>query len=110
MHWADRRASVAVPNSLSDARMAGIGASGQRPFAIGVSSVPPREPTTTDNAVINSQIGQIGAEFLGEALSMYRWRITATSTRGGRPLPSCQAKHPPVARSWPAQRQPLRRS
>jgi hypothetical protein len=27
MHWADRRASVAVPDSLSDARMAGIGAS-----------------------------------------------------------------------------------
>ena len=26
MHWADRRASVAVPDSLSDARMAGIGA------------------------------------------------------------------------------------
>jgi hypothetical protein len=26
MHWADRRASVAVPGSLSDARMAGIGA------------------------------------------------------------------------------------
>jgi hypothetical protein len=25
MHWADRRASVAVPDSLSDARMAGIG-------------------------------------------------------------------------------------
>jgi hypothetical protein len=27
MHWADRRAAVAVPDSLSDARMAGIGAS-----------------------------------------------------------------------------------
>src|SRR6266567_9611874 len=26
MHWADRRASVAVPDSLSDAQMAGIGA------------------------------------------------------------------------------------
>jgi hypothetical protein len=26
MHWADRRASVAVPDPLSDARMAGIGA------------------------------------------------------------------------------------
>jgi hypothetical protein len=24
MHWADRRASVAVPDSLSDARMAGL--------------------------------------------------------------------------------------
>jgi hypothetical protein len=26
MHWADRRASDAVPDSISDVRMAGIGA------------------------------------------------------------------------------------
>ena len=29
---------------------------GQRPFAIGVSSVPPREPATTDNTVTHLQI------------------------------------------------------
>ena len=35
MHWADRRASVAVPDPLSDARMAGIGAKRKAMFAIG---------------------------------------------------------------------------
>ena len=33
MHWADRRASVAVPDSLSDARMAGIGAFQSSPLS-----------------------------------------------------------------------------
>jgi len=37
MHWADSRASVAVPDSLSDARMAGIGAT--PPFIKGLAKV-----------------------------------------------------------------------
>jgi hypothetical protein len=39
MHWADCRAAVAVPDSLSDARMAGIGASRSEPGTLATVSL-----------------------------------------------------------------------
>jgi hypothetical protein len=48
MHWSDRRASVAVPDSLSYARMAGIGA--EQAFSLGgarVSNAPKAAGRTT---------------------------------------------------------------
>src|SRR6516162_4053699 len=50
LHWADRRVSVAIPDSLSDARMAGVGASCPFPWMLAnVPSQSPQQPFAAGN-------------------------------------------------------------